>query len=170
MRNATSRQSNTEECTYTRKHNPLTHDARTRHTHTRAREKRAHKRTRMHACIHTHRHNKKTQTRKHKHTYAGTHTRINTIRTNCSVHIRLCECVKCIVPAVCFHMAAEKPRLCKACFTHSADVRLLASVSSHVNCHRTGSTTSVRTHFTCEWLLASVSAHVRPTIACLCKC
>ena len=36
------------------------------------------------------------------------------------------------VPAVYFHVAAEITGMPKTCFTHSADVRLLASVSAHV--------------------------------------
>ena len=50
------------------------------------------------------------------------------------------------VPAVRFHVAAEIAGVCKACFTHSANVRLLASMRAHVYCQITGVTTYVRTH------------------------
>ena len=47
------------------------------------------------------------------------------------------------VPAVRVHMAAEMAGMTKACFTHSAVVRLLASVSAHVNCQSAGLIASV---------------------------
>ena len=59
-----------------------------------------------------------------------------------------------------FQVPAEMAGMSKACFTHSADERLLASVSANVNCQITGGAASVRTHFTCEWFLTGVSAHV----------
>ena len=71
---------------------------------------------------------------------------------------------------MCFDVAAEIAGMCKACLAHNADVRLLASVSAHVNCKNIRSTAFVRAHFTFEWLLASVSAYVRPKIACLSEC
>ena len=113
--------------------------------------------TTIHANAHTH-------TQNHLTTHIG-HTSLDT-----AVQCKLSVVHVWNVPVVHFYVATEMAGMHKARFTHSADVRLLASVSAHVNLQMGSCGTSVNALVTRKWLLASVSAHVTIQTACSNAC